>query len=111
MLTTAPCSLTKGLGANHVEAQQPPQEVGLHLVGGVHDGQPNTSSSPTEQVLLFTWQWKLAGAEGEAVDAGSGQVVEPLAGDRIGVAEDVKTVDEDSPCVAPFRGFHELHIA
>ena len=59
-------------------------------------------------MAVETGRWQ----EGEAVDASSGQVVEPFAGDRIGVAEDVKTVDERfTGALAPFRGFHELHIA
>ena len=52
------------------------------------------------------------GQEGEAVDTSSGQVVEPLARDRIGVAEDVKSVDQRfTGALAPFRGFHQLYIA
>ena len=109
-----PFLIDEGVRSHHLKAQQTTNEVGLHLVGDVHGGQAHDvelrqgGGRGRAHVAVETGRRH----EGIAVNAGGCKVEEPIAGHRVGVAEDVKPFHPLLPrFLGPIAGSDEADVA
>ena len=112
--TTAPSLVDEGVGGDHVQAEQASSEVGLDLVRCVHGSQAHdvelsqSGGRRQRHVAVETGRWH----ERETVDASPGKVVEPIAGHREGMTEDVETLHLLLPGLScPFTWGNERHVS
>ena len=109
-----PLLVDEGVGGDHVQAEQASSEVGLDLVRCVHGSQAHdvelsqSGGRRQRHVAVETGRWH----ERETVDASLGKVVEPIAGHREGMTEDVETLHLLLPGLGrPFTWRNERHVS
>ncbi len=103
----------KGIEGVHLQTKQAPNQIHLHLVNRIHAGDAlDVQGSELGRRDASDIAMEPGGRqEREAVNAGGSELTVPFAGDRVGVAEDVKTVHPRfSSSLAPFRRGDQRHI-